>query len=35
MEEIIVDANGEAEFFCSGGSVSVWVDKDLLPKLAI
>ena len=35
MQEIIIDENGEAEFYCPGGSVSVWIDKDLLPKLAL
>lgn len=32
---IKIDENGEAEFYCPGGSVSVWVEKDLLPKLAL
>lgn len=34
MQEIRIDENGEAEFYCPGGSVSVWVDKELLPKLS-
>lgn len=34
MQEIIIDENGEAEFYCPGGAVSVWVNKDLLQKLA-
>lgn len=33
MQEIIIDENGEAEFYCPGGAVSVWIDKDLLPKM--
>lgn len=33
MQEILVDENGEAEFYCPGGSVSVWVEKDLVPNL--
>lgn len=33
MQEIIIDPNGEAEFYCPGGAVSVWVEKDLLPRL--
>lgn len=32
---ITVDDGGSAEFYCPGGSVSVWVDKRLLPKLQI
>ena len=35
MQEIIIDENGEAEFYCAGGSVSVWVDKGLLPQLEL
>ena len=34
-ELISIEENGEAEFYCSGGSVSVWVDKELLPKLEL
>lgn len=33
MQEIVIDENGEAEFYCPGGSVSVWIDKNLLQKL--
>lgn len=35
MQEIIIDEAGEAEFYCAGRSVSVWVDKALMPKLSI
>lgn len=35
MEEITIDPNGEAEFYCPGGAVSVWVEKDLLPRLNV
>ncbi len=34
-QEILIGENGEAEFYCPGGSLSVWVSKDLLPRLAI
>lgn len=30
---LTIDEKGEAEFYCPGGAVSVWVDKALLPKL--
>ena len=30
-EEVKIDKNGWAQFFCAGGSVSVWVDKETLP----
>jgi alpha-amylase len=29
-EESVTDENGEATFFCNGGSVSVWVIEDVL-----
>lgn len=32
---ITIDKDGSAEFYCRGGSVSVWVDKSLLPKLKV
>ncbi len=34
-EAITVDESGEATFTCAGGSVSVWVQKELLPMLEI
>ena len=33
MQKIIIDEKGEAEFYCAGGSVSVWVPIELLPRL--
>jgi alpha-amylase len=33
LQEILIDENGEAEFYCPGGSVSVWVEKELMPRL--
>jgi len=35
MQEIIIDETGEAEFYCPGGSVSVWVSRELLPVLKV
>lgn len=35
MQEIIIDEQGEAEFYCPGGAVSVWVDKEILPQLTM
>lgn len=35
MQEIIIDENGGAEFYCPGGSVSVWINKELLPKVEL
>ena len=35
MQEILIDENGEAEFYCAGCSVSVWVNEALLPKLKV
>jgi alpha-amylase len=35
MQEILIDENGEAEFYCAGGSVSVWVDKDVMLTLEL
>ncbi len=29
-ESVVTDENGEATFFCNGGSVSVWVIEDVL-----
>lgn len=34
QQEIIIADNGEAAFYCAGGSVSVWINKELMPKLA-
>jgi alpha-amylase len=34
-EEILIDERGEAEFYCPGGSLSVWVDKGILGKLEL
>lgn len=34
MQTIVIDENGEAEFYCPGGSVAVWVQKELLSELA-
>lgn len=34
-EPLVIDESGSAEFYCPGGSVSVWVDIGLLPKLAL
>ncbi|HEX2533363.1 MAG TPA: alpha-amylase [Chitinophagaceae bacterium] len=31
--EILINEQGEAEFFCPGGAVSVWVDKELSDAL--
>lgn len=27
-EEVYVDKNGNGTFYCNGGSVSVWIQKD-------
>ncbi|MDQ3278046.1 MAG: DUF1939 domain-containing protein, partial [Bacteroidota bacterium] len=35
MQEIIIDENGEAEFYCPGGAVSVWIQKELRPNLSV
>lgn len=32
-QEILIDENGEAEFYCPGGSVSVWVDKEVMGRV--
>jgi alpha-amylase len=31
-KKITIDQNGGAEFYCKGGSVSVWVDKTVVEK---
>jgi alpha-amylase len=35
QEEITIDQNGWAEFFCEGGKVSVWIKKDIEAAKAI
>ncbi|MGZ8537954.1 MAG: alpha-amylase, partial [Flavisolibacter sp.] len=32
---IAINEDGCAEFYCPGGSVSVWVDKALLPRIVV
>ncbi|MGQ7100953.1 alpha-amylase domain-containing protein, partial [Escherichia sp. SP-MK] len=30
QERVVTDENGEATFFCNGGSVSVWVIEEVI-----
>ena len=30
QESVVTDENGEATFFCNGGSVSVWVIAEVI-----